>query len=84
MAIAIFDANTDARIENARVAANVSGLGHVGIQNIELEPMQIARTVTYGNFVDLPGNDRYDIKLDIMLPGRESPLRVDFTYQHAQ
>lgn len=83
--IAIFDAKTGARIEKAQVTANVSGLGNVGTQNIELEPMLIAGTVTYGNFVELPGYDRYDIKLDITVPGREpAPVRIDFTYQHVQ
>lgn len=35
-----------------------------------------------GNFVGFPGSDRYDIKLDTTVPGRESPVRVNFTYQH--
>lgn len=80
--VAIFDAKTGARVQNAKVTANVSGLGEVGQQNIRLEPMLIAGTVSYGNFVALPGNDRYDIKLDIAVPERESPVRVNFTYQH--
>lgn len=83
--VAVFDAKTGARIENARVTANISGLGHIGAQNIDLEPMSIAGTITYGNFVELPGNDRYDIKLNITVPGRKpAPVRVDFTYQHLQ
>ncbi|MDX8477934.1 hypothetical protein RFN28_05480 [Mesorhizobium sp. VK24D] len=83
--VAVFDAKTGARIENARVTANVSGLGHVGAQNIDLEAMSIAGTVTYGNFVELPGNDRYDIKLNITVPGRKpASVQIDFTYQHLQ
>lgn len=65
LVVAIFDDKTGKRLENAEVMANVSGLGGVGRQNIKLEPMPIAGTITYGNFVELPGNDRYDIKLDI-------------------
>jgi len=80
--IAVFEAATGARIENAKVTATVSGLGHVGQNSLELEPMAIAGTVTYGGFVDLPGNDRYDIAVDVSVPGRPAPARVSFTYQH--
>ncbi len=76
------EAATGARIENAKVTATVSGLGHVGQNSLELEPMAIAGTVTYGGFVDLPGNDRYDIAVDVSVPGRPAPARVSFTYQH--
>ena len=81
--IAVFDAATNARVENAQVTATVSGLGHVGKNSLELEPMAIAGTVTYGGFVDLPGDDRYDIAVDISVPGRSAPVRADFTYQHS-
>ena len=79
--VAIFDAATGARIENAKVSASVSGLGHVGGNSFELEPMTIAGTVTYGEFVTLPGDNRYDIAIDIGIPGRSSPVRADFSYQ---
>ncbi len=80
--IAVFEAATGVRIENAKVTATVSGLGHVGQNSLELEPMAIAGTVTYGGFVALPGSDRYDIVLAISVPGRSAPARVSFTYQH--
>lgn len=66
------------------MTANVSGLGQVDEQNFELESMLISGTVTYGNFVELPGRDRYEIKLDITVPERQSPVRVKLTYQHLQ
>jgi hypothetical protein len=37
--VAMFDVKTGARIENARVTANVSGLAQVGAQNAALEPI---------------------------------------------
>lgn len=80
--IAIFDAETGRRIEDAQVTAIVSGLGHVGRTSIRLEPMVIARTVTYGNFVELSGVDRYTIVVEIRRPGHPTPQRVDFTYEH--
>jgi len=80
--IAVFDATTGTRVENAKVLATVSGLGHVGQNRLELEPMAIVGTVTYGGFVNLPGNDRYDIAVDISVPGRNAPVRVNFIYEH--
>ncbi|CAN7342559.1 hypothetical protein [Rhizobium sp. LjRoot258] len=47
--VAIFDARSGARIENAEVTAIVSGLGHVGTKPIELQPIAITGTISYGN-----------------------------------
>jgi len=82
LVIAVFDAATGVRVENAKVTASVSWLGHVGESLLKLEPMAIAGTVTYGGFVNLPGNDRYQIGVEIRVPGRNAPVRVDFAYQH--
>ena len=59
----------------------VSGNDRLAEIGGQLESMEIAGTVTYGGFVDLPGTDRYDIRVETSVPGR-SPARVDFTYQH--
>ena len=80
--IAVFAAATAARVENANVTATISGLGHVGESSFDLEPMAVAGTVTYGGFVNLPGSDRYDIKVDIGVSGRNTPVQVDFTREH--
>ncbi len=84
MVVALFDARNGARIENAAVTATVSGVGHVGTKTIELQPMAIAATTTYGNFVTLLGTDRYDIQLHISVPGREHPVRVGLAYRHTR
>jgi hypothetical protein len=83
LVIAVFDAATGVRVENAEVTASVSGLGHVGESQLKLEPMAIAGTVTYGGFVNLPGTDRYQIGVEIRVPGRNAPVRVDFAYEHS-
>jgi hypothetical protein len=80
--VAVFDAATSGRVENAKVVATVSGLGHVGENSFNLDPMAIAGTVTYGGFVNLPSNDRYGIAVEISVPGRDAPVRVDFIYEH--
>ncbi len=84
LVVAVFDDATGTRIENARVSARISGLGHIGQQSLTLEPMTIANTVTYGGFVSLPGNDRYGISIDIEVPGRPKPVSVTFSNEHVQ
>lgn len=82
LVVALFDAASGARIEDAAVTATISGLGHVGGRRLQLEPMRIAGTITYGEFVSLPGSDRYTITVEIRRPNQAVPTRVDFTYQH--
>jgi hypothetical protein len=84
LVVAVFDAATGARIENAQVVASIEGLGHVGRQRVELEPMAIAGTITYGGFVNFPGNDQYRIQVDITVPGRSGPVTVEFAIEHSR
>ena len=81
LVVAIFDAATGARISDATVTAQVSGLGLAGAKK-KLDSMEIAKTVTYGAFFDLPGRDLYIVKLTIERPGRDRPVTVDFKYDH--
>ncbi len=78
---AIFDAASNARITDATVSAQVSGLALAGTKKT-LEPMQIAGTTTYGGFFDLPGADLYTVKLTIARPGTTRPVDMDFKYDH--
>jgi len=80
--VAVFDAESGVRIDDASVVMTVSGLGHIGTKQVALEPMTIAGTVTYGGFVDFAGSDRYDIVVDINVPGRQRQARVNFTNDH--
>lgn len=82
--VAVFDSQTGARVENARVAVTIDGLGHVGRQSIQLDPMRLANTITYGGFVTLPGNDSYDITVEITVPERSRPISVTFSSDHIQ
>jgi hypothetical protein len=78
---AVFDAVTNARISDATVTAQVSGLGLSGSTKT-LEPMQIGDTITYGGFFYLPGADLYTIMLTIQRPGSQRPVVLDFKYDH--
>lgn len=80
--VAVFDAETGKRIENADIEATIAGLGHVGHQRIKLEPMTIANTITYGAFVNLSGDDRYEIAIDIVVRDRSRPVSAKFTIEH--
>jgi hypothetical protein len=81
--VALFDEQNGAkRIEDARIAATVSGVGHVGQSNVALEPMLIADTITYGAFIDLKAMERFEIALTITVPDRPEPVRVEFENQH--
>ena len=65
---AVFDAAGDARISDAVVVAQVSGLELSG-GKMKLGPMQISGTTTYGGFVDLPELDLYTVKLTVERSG---------------
>lgn len=77
---AVFDAASGARVPDAVVTAQVSGLGLSG-SKMKLEPMQISGTTTYGGFVHLPGLDLYTVKLTVERSGA-SPAVLQFKYDH--
>ena len=78
---AIFDSANGARISDATVTAQVSGLGLSG-PRYKLEPMEFAGTTTYGGFVNLPGRDLYTVRLTIERPSPARAIVVDFKYDH--
>lgn len=82
LVVALFDQVSGERLEQVQATATVMGLGHTGGTRIPLEPMAIAGTVTYGGFVELPGNDIYEIIVEVTRPGGEPPVRLEFSYQH--
>lgn len=79
---AVFDEKTGARTDDADVSATIAGLGLAG-SRIALEPMRIAGTLTYGGYFNLPGADRYTIRIEIRRPNRPTPVKVDFVYEHS-
>ena len=79
--VAIFDAASGARVSDATVTARVSGLGLSGSEKT-LEPMNIADTVTYGGFFNLPGADLYTIRVTVRRTPSQQPVVLDFRYDH--
>lgn len=82
MLVAVFEAASGERVVDADVTATISGLGHVGGSRLQLEPMKIENTVTYGNYVDFPGNDIYEIKILVKRPGISPSVSMQFSYDH--
>ncbi|MEK6210452.1 MAG: hypothetical protein AABM64_08820 [Pseudomonadota bacterium] len=80
--IALFDAE-GTRLENMEVQVRV---GEVGLSVVKkpLEPMQIAGTVTYGNFFSMPKPGPYSIELDWRVKGEKKWSHAVFIYRHPQ
>lgn len=80
LVFALFDAASGARIETAQVSVNVMGLGHVGGTRLDLQPMTIAGTVTWGTFVKLADRATYQLSFEVVLPGQAKAVQFPFTY----
>ena len=76
--VALFDAVTGARITNARVEARVESVSHAK----PLEPMEVNGLMTYGNFFLFEDARVRQIRVEIALPDRASPLVAQFAYDH--
>jgi hypothetical protein len=80
LVLALFDAATGARIEAARVSVKLMELGHIGKTRLNLEPMLIAGTVTWGAFAELPSRQALELSFDVILPGRAKGIVFPFIY----
>ena len=79
--VAVFDSASGNRISDATVTAQVSGLGLSG-SKVKLEPMEIAGTISYGGFFNLPGRDLYTVRLTIERTGAGRATVMDLRYDH--
>lgn len=79
--IAVFDAKTGSRIENADISARVSEIG-LGGEEKKLEPMQIAGTVTYGNYFPMAGKGPFRIRITVHIPGQAQEITTEFEHRH--
>ena len=81
--IALFDDPFGTRIEDAKVEATISGMGHVAVTPMTLDPMLIAGVVTYGGYITFSGRDTYTIDLRISRPGIPTITQISFVYDHS-
>lgn len=81
--VAVFDAASGARIDDAVVTAKVGEPGLAPVQK-RLEPMRIAGAMSYGNYFALPPPGPYRIEVHIVRAGAVGPAVATFTYTPAQ
>ena len=81
MMVALFDAKTGQRISDAEVRASVAGLGEAGAP-VKLESMDIANTITYGNYFPMPGHGPFRIAMQIRRTGAARVIEAHFEHKH--
>lgn len=82
LVVALFDANTNARITKADVSADVREIGVGGVEK-QLMPMKIAGTVTWGAYFPMSGTALCHIAVTIRLPGRPQPIHAVFVHSNS-
>lgn len=79
--IALFDARSNTRIDDARVAVTIAEFGLGSIKK-ELEPFQIGNTQTYGGYFEFRKSDLYEIGVQITLPETGREIEETIEYRH--
>lgn len=79
--IALFDAQTNARISDARVTVTVAELGLAG-RRAELEPFLVGDALTYGGYFEFQKRDLYQIRVTAELPEVGQVVEKTFEYRH--
>ena len=79
--IALFDASTSARIEDARVTAMIAEIGLGGTEKA-LEPFLVGDALTYGGYFEFQKRDLYEIRVRAVLPEGGSVIERTFEYRH--
>ena len=81
--VALFDAKSGQRITDSPVTARVSSAGGGAAVEKTLEPMNIADSITYGNFFAMPGAGPYKIVTHIYRPGWSHVIEAEFVHKHS-
>lgn len=81
--VAVFDAATGARIDDAIITATIGEPGLAPVRR-RLEPMAIAGAMSYGNYFALAPPGPYRIELQIVRPDAVRPTVATFTYAPAR
>lgn len=81
--VAIFDKQTNSRIMDATVIAQVEKKGLMANEEsvLPMEKMITSGTVTYGNFFRLNSDSTYNIKVDIYRPRKSGKEEVELTFK---
>ena len=79
--IALFGAETGARITNASLVATINEVG-LGGTELALESFQVGDVQTYGNYFEFQKRDLYEIKVRAVLPADGRVITKTFEYRH--
>lgn len=79
--VALFDAKTGQRIDDAEIKAKVSA-SFFGGEEKKLESMNIADTITYGNYFQMSGHGPFRISLQIRRPNAARVVEAQFEHKH--
>lgn len=78
---AVFAEPGGQRISDAKVTARIFQFGILAGNEVLLDPMKIADTITYGAFAAFPSTMNYVIHIEVARPGAD-PIPFDFPYDH--
>ncbi|MBU4135422.1 MAG: hypothetical protein Q7U72_13530 [Brevundimonas sp.] len=82
--LAVFDAATNRRIDDAEVSLSISGPHNPGPGAGPLELMPLDGFATYGGYVSLRRPGRYLLTFHVARPGRrDDPVRAVFAYERS-
>jgi hypothetical protein len=81
--LALFDAKTGARIQDAEVSLELSGPGHgVGRVVMPLAPMKPVGDMSYGGYVSLPQSAKYRLTFAAAhAAGRSGTVKAPFVFE---
>jgi hypothetical protein len=79
--VALFNAKTLERISDAHVSARVSEVGLTGEEK-PMEAMNIADTITFGNYFKMAGKGPFHIVVTIHIPGKPDEIKANFEHRH--
>jgi cytochrome c5 len=79
--VALFDAPSGQRIDDAVVKARVSTTIGAGAEKT-LEPMTIANSLSYGNYFVMGGVGPYKITVHVRRPSASNVIQAQFEYTH--
>lgn len=82
--LAVFDAATNRRIDDAEVSLSINGPHNPGPGAGPLELMPLDGFATYGGYVSLRRPGRYLLTFHVARPGRrDDPVRAVFAYERS-
>lgn len=80
--VALFDADTFERIEDAKVTTTVAEVGFAGKRK-QLEPFVSNDALTYCNYFRMARRTDYRVNLTILRPQADDPAPLAFTFRPA-